>query len=254
MEILALFNGEYGIRHLQNVRDTGPERWKIAEWQAPTVLPPVIDYPEDYLPERFGPAALILSFAEHKGVAELLPDIAEMTGAKGVLVAVDNEAWLPKGLARQLHGWLADMNVACVTPKPLCSLTESDYGVALKKRVPYDNPQIREFARYFGQPDLEITVDEKSKTISAAAVKRDAVCGCARYVAENLVGVHVDEAIEKAGLLHHHFPCLASMQKLYDFNSDTLMHASGHLLQDNIAPQIRPYQDIRYIVPGNRSD
>mgnify|MGYP001820551249 CR=1 FL=1 len=254
MRILAIISGEYGRRHVQNIRENGPNTWMINEWQAPAVLPPVIDYPEDYLPQSFEPAELILSFAEIKGVAELLPDIAEMCGAKGVLVAVDNQAWLPKGLERQLHGWLANIGVGCATPKPLCSLTETEYGVALKRRVPYDNAQIREFARYFGRPDLDITVDEKTKTIATAVVKRDAVCGCTRFVAEKLVGIHVDEAIEKAGLLHHHFPCLASMTKLNDFNHDTLMHASGHLLQDNIAEQTKPYRSEQYIVPGTRSD
>jgi hypothetical protein len=254
MRILAIISGEYGRRHMQNIRENGPESWLIDEWQAPAVLPPVIDYPEDYLPQHFAPADLILSFAEIKGVAELLPDIAAMCGAKGVLVAVDNQAWLPKGLERQLHGWLAEMDVGCATPKPLCSLTETEYGVGLKKYMPYDNAQIREFARYFGRPELTITVDEKTKTIAKAEVKRDAVCGCTRFVAERLTGVHVDEAVEKAGLLHHHFPCLASMVKLDDFNQDTLMHASGHILQDDIAEQIRPYRDFRYIVPGKRSD
>jgi thymidylate synthase len=254
MHILAIVSGEYGKRHVDNIREHGPKGWEIAEWQAPAVLPPVLDYPEDYLPVSFAPADLILSFAELKGVAELLPDIAEMTGARGVLVAVDNEAWLPKGLERQLHGWLDRIDVGCATPKPLCSLTETDYGVALKKRVTYDNPQIAEFARYFGRPELDINVDEKTRTISCATVKRDAVCGCTRFVAEELVGVHVDEAIEKAGMLHHHFPCLASMKKLVDFNHDTLMHASGHVLQDNIKVQIDPYLDKRYVVPGKRSE
>ena len=254
MHILAVITGDYGARHVDNIREHGPEEWQIESWDAPTSLPLIIDYPEDYLPESLPAADLVLALAEHKGVAELLPDIAEMCGAKGVLVAVDNEGWLPKGLERQLHGWLADINVACATPKPLCSLTESVYGVALKQNMPYDSPQIREFARYFGRPDLEISVDEEKKIIAATAVNRDAVCGCTRYVAEKLIGVHVDEAIEKAGLLHHHFPCLASMTKLNAFNHDTLMHASGHLLQDNIAEQIAPYRDIRYIVPGTRSE
>ena len=155
---------------------------------------PVIDYPEDYLPETFPAADLILSFAEHKGVAELLPDIAEMTGAKSVLVAVDNETWLPTGLARQLHGWLKRMNVNCVTPKPLCALTESDYGISRKERVSYDDELIAEFARYFGQPVMDIRVDPETRVISAAEIVRDAVCGCARYVAEGLIGVPVDQA------------------------------------------------------------
>jgi thymidylate synthase len=254
LKILAIISGEYGRRHVENIERHGPESWQVEVWQAPGILPLVIDYPEDYLPEEMPPADLILSFAEHKGVAELLPDIALLTGAKAVLVSVDNEAWLPRGLARQLKGWLSAINVACATPKPLCTLTGTDYKITRRHRESYDSPEIGEFARYFGQPDLEITVDPQTRTIAAAQVRRDAACGCARHVAERLVGLSVDEAEEKAGLLHHHFPCLASMVKLDDYNHDTLMHESGHMLQDNINEQIKPYKDPKYISPGQRSE
>ena len=112
---------------------------------------------------------------------------------------------------------------------------------------------ISEFARYFGQPDIHLTIDEGTATIKQAKVQVDAVCGCARHVAEKLVGVPVDEAEEKAGLFHHHFPCLASMVKLDDYNHDTLMHESGHLLQDNLSKQLKPFKKTKYISPGERS-
>jgi hypothetical protein len=254
MQILAIISGEYGRRHIENVQKHGPPGWQIEIWPAPLILPPVIDYPEDYLPDNLPAADLILSFAEHKGVAELLPDIAQMTGATAVLVAVDNEAWLPRGLARQLHGWLEQMNVACATPKPLCSLTEHDFGLAFRQRMPYDNALISEFARYFGQPNLELSLDPETRTITAAEVKRDAVCGCARFVAQHLVGCSADEAEEKAGLSHHHYPCLASMQKLADFNMDTLMHVSGQVLKDNVGRQVKPFRQVNYLRPGARSE
>jgi hypothetical protein len=44
------------------------------------------------------------------------------------------------------------------------------------------------------------------------------------------------------------------MVKLDDFNHDTLMHVSGHVLQDKIMEQIAPYRTVRYIVPGTRSE
>lgn len=254
MRLLAIVNGEYGRRHVENIQTHKPDDWQIEVWQAPLVLPPVIDYPEDYLPEEIPPADLILSFAEIKGVAELLPDIAQMSGARAVIVSVDNDSWLPRGLGRQLRDWLARMNVACATPKPLCSLTEVDYGVTLKGRIAHDSPEIAEFARYFGRPELKVFVDPELRTIARTDVLRDAVCGCARYVAEGLIGVSVDEAEEKAGLLHHHYPCLASMVKDPDFNHDTLMHNSGHILRDQIGSQLKPFKDTRYISPGKRSD
>lgn len=248
MRILAIITGEYGRRHAGNVRQNGPAEWTLDIWPAPTVLPPFIDYPEDYVPKDLPPADLVLAFQEQRGVAELIPDVCEVTGARAVIAPVDNEAWLPRGLARQLRGWLADDGVACVTPKPLCSLTESDYLLARRKRIPYDNPLIAEFARYFGQPNLEITVDPQSRTITGCQVARDAVCGCARHVAAGLIGMPADDAEFEAGMLHHHFPCLASMGIDPDF-SDTLLHVSGNLLRDNVAEQAKPWKRVQTIRP-----
>lgn len=251
MRILAIISGDYGRRHLDNIRARGPADWEIETWRAPAVLPPVIDYPEEYLPDSFAPADLILSFAELKGVAELLPDIAKMAGAQAVIAAIDNEAWLPRGLARQLRGWLGEMDVAVATPKPLCTLTETHYTIARRKTFEVTHPLIAEFARYFGQPELAITVDPETRQIAEALVTRDAVCGCARYAAEKLVGVSADDAGEKAGLLHHHYPCLASMGKDLDYN-DTLMHVSGNILKDNVNDQVRPYRQVQQITPEGR--
>lgn len=253
MRILAIVSGEYGRRHVANIRAHMPTDWTIESWQAPAVLPPVMDYPEDYLPAEMAPADLILAFGEHPGIAELIPEIAKLTGARAVIAAVDNEAWLPRGLARQLRGWLHEMGVACVTPKPLCALTDHDYGLRRRERVAYDDPLIAAFARHFGQPELRLTIDPDSRTIVAAEVERDAVCGCARYVAERLVGTPVDDAEFQAGMLHHHYPCMAAMGKDPDFG-DTLMHVSGHLMQDTVAEQIKPFKRVQYFVPAERSE
>lgn len=249
MRILIIISGEYGHRHADNVKKHAPPTWELNTWQAPAVLPPIVDYPEDYVPDTLPAADLILSFGENKSIAELIPDVVRVSGAQAVIAAIDNEAWLPRGLARQLRGWLREMNVACVTPKPLCSLTETHYSVGRGRRTAYDHPLIVKFAHYFGQPDLKLTIDPDSRRITAAAVQRDAVCGCARYVAKRLIGLTADEAEEKAGLLHHHFPCLASMGIDTDYD-DTLMHVSGNLLKHNIWTQVKPYKKTSYFKPN----
>ena len=254
MKILAVISGEYGNRHIRNIKKHGPEKWEINTWQTPPVFPPFIDDPDDLLPDELPEADLVLSFAEHKGAAELLPEIARITKTQAVLVAVDDESWLPRGLERQLREWLDDMGVACVTPKPLCSLTESTYGVTRHDIASYDNGLIREFAAYFGQPELKLEIAPDSRLITSAEVLRDAVCGCARYVAEGLIGLSVNEAEEKAGLLHHHFPCLASMVKLPHFNHDTLMHVSGQVLKNNVGAQTKPYKEVKSFKPGKYSE
>jgi hypothetical protein len=252
MRILAIITGEYGQRHVDNLRAHGPDHWQIEVWKAPSAYPLIIDYPEDFLPDDLPPADLVLAFGEHKGVAELVPEVVKAMGARAVIAPVDREEWLPRGLARQLREWLADMGVVCVTPKPLCSLTETHYNVR-RHRVEYDDPLIAEFARYFGKPEFRITVDPDTRTITDVKVVRDAVCGCGRYVAERLVGVSADEAEFKAGMLHHHYPCLAGMVKDIDFN-DTLMHVSGHILKEMVAEQVNPYKQEIYIVPGKLSE
>jgi len=253
MNILAIVNGEYGRRHVRNISAHMPGQWKLDVWEAPTVLPPVVDYPEDHLPDSFDPTDLILALAEHRGVGELLPDIARMSGASAVIAAVDREEWLPRGLARQLRGWLADAGVVCVTPKPLCSLTKTDYGIQRREQMKYENSLISEFAHYFGRPRLELKMNPDTRIIETAEVVRDAFCGCARFVAEGLVGVIADDAVQKAGLLHHHYPCLASMGIDSDFG-DTLMHVSGNILKDEVAEQVRPYVTVTYISPSQRSE
>lgn len=251
MRILAIISGEYGRRHVENVRASGILDWQVEVWQAPAVLPPVLDYPEDYVPEVLPAADLILALGERSGIAELVPEVAKRSGARAVIAPVDREEWLPRGLARQLRGWLADLGVACVTPKPFCSLTETHYNVR-RHRVAYDDALIAEFARWFGQPVFRLEVDEGTGMIRSAQVVRDACCGCARSVARGLVGVSADEAEVTAGLLHHHYPCLASMGIDPDF-ADTLMHVSGNILKDQVAEEVRPYRHVATIVPGKLS-
>lgn len=253
MKLLAIINGDYGKRHIDNIIKHKPVDWIVETWDAPKAFPIVIDYPEDYLPAKLPQSDLILSFAEHKGAAELLPDIAILSGAKSVIASIDNEAWLPRGLARQLRGWLKKINVSCVTPKPLCSLTENEYGVSRSRRINYTDTYISSFARYFGQPSLKLSINKKTMTISKAEIIRDAVCGCARFVADGLTNISVDEAEEKAGLLHHHFPCLASMGIDSDFN-DTLLHISGNVIKKDVYTQVKKYKKTDYIRPSSFSD
>ncbi len=103
MRILALINSDYGVRHLANITQYTHPDWTINQWRAPVFFPLVIDYPEEFLPKELPAADLILSFAEHKSVAELIPDIAKMTGAKAVIAAIDNQ---PVQLAGQIQAIL----------------------------------------------------------------------------------------------------------------------------------------------------
>ena len=240
MRILAIISGEYGQRHVHNIRHHRPSRWKVEVWQPPTELPLIIDDPGDYVPHTLPPTDLLLSFGEHRGIAELLPEVVRVTAPRAVVAPVDNEAWLPCDMACQLRGWLQDMGIVCVTPKPLCSLTGRYYNVGRDHFIEYDDPLIAEFARYFGQPKLRLSVDPRTQQIIAATVLRDTVCGCARYVAQGLVDVSTEEAVQVAGLLHHYYPCLAGMDLDADYGN-TLKRVSANFIKDNVGEQVKPF-------------
>lgn len=214
MRLLIAIQGDYGQRMVDNIKEHAPMDWEVNSYTFPPTLPVVIDDPDEFLPQELPPADLLISLGEHPGVAQLIPDMVERTGAKAVIAPADNRAWLPAGLARQVKNKLATMGVEMVYPVPFCSLTEKHSS----------NPYILEFVRYFGRP--EVTIQLSGDRIKEVTIIREAPCGNTRFVANGLVGVWVGDAVEQAGLLHHQHPCLATMGIDPEFN-DTLMHRAG---------------------------
>jgi len=188
------------------------------------------------------PAAdLVLYLGESANVAQFLPSVVERAGARAVIAPVDNAAWLPEGMVRQLRVWLRELGVTAVFPKPFCSLTERSYNVR-QRQVAFEDPWIGEFARHFGQPVLQIECEGSGirdqgsgirERISRGEVKRDAPCGCARAVAHQLAGVDVDEAVAQAGLYHADYPCLATMGVDPGLGR-SLVQASGDLMRQAV--------------------
>lgn len=251
LRVLAAVQGLWGERIADNVATHAPPGWRVDVWNAPRVIPPVVDDASEYLPPRLPSADLILALGEVAGLAQLIPDLARMTGARAAIAPIDRNESLPEGLAAQLDQWMQAIHVPIVFPKPFCSLTELSYN-----RTPlvkgYDDPIIREFAAHFGRPRFQVKVE--AGRIAEVLVLRDSACGCARHVADGLRDTPVDDAVEKAGLLHHHFPCLASMNKDPDYR-DTLMHVSGDFVRDAVKEEIRLHlTPVPYLRPSGRVD
>jgi hypothetical protein len=232
--ILAVTQGLWGRRIAANVQDHAPAGWAVSTWSAPSRLPQVIDDPDEFVPDDLPQADLLLALGEVPGFGQLLPELVRRSGARSVIVAIDHTSAVPAGLEAQIRRWLEELGAAVVFPKPLCTLTETSTG-AHRRVTAFDDPLIRRFASVFGRPSLRLTV--QGGRVAKAEVARDSACGCARHIAENLPGTPVDEAIEKAGMLHHHFPCLASMTQDPDYG-DTLMHVSGHQVRDAVRDEL----------------
>jgi hypothetical protein len=214
-------------------------------------LPAVVDDPEAYLPLNVPAADLMLALVERPSSAQLIPDLARRADVQAVVAPVDHVAWLPEGLIQQIHERLKRMGIAAVFPRPFCSLTEDGYNLR-HQRVAYTDSWIGEFARHFGRPVFRMRCEDGE--VKEVNVERDTACGCARFVAEQLTGVAVKEAVFQAGIFHHHYPCLAGMT--LDRNlGDTLLHLSGQLMRQAVEAEVAPLLPrAAYLVPEGRSE
>jgi hypothetical protein len=226
MKILAIVQGNYGRRMAEAWQGHGPATWEIETLEITPSLPTMMEDPAEFLPHDIPKADLVISLGENSGVAELLPDIVKAAGARAVIAPVDNRAWLPPGLAKQLERVFQKMGVAIIFPVTFCALKADDAH----------HPLIQEFARVFGDPEVEIVVE--NDRVKEARVIRSAPCGSTYFVAASLQGTKVADAEEKSGLLHHNYPCLATMNVDWQFH-DTLMHRAGYFTKQAVSRALK---------------
>lgn len=224
MRVLAIIQGEFGSRKVRNIREHAPGDWGVEALVLQESLPLVLDDPEEYLPAVMEEAELVLALGESPSAMQLVPEVVRKAGAKAVIVPIDDRAWLPPGLERQLKKELAALGVGHAFPAPFCALRGSR------------NEVIKNFARYFGTPRLETQAEDG--VIRKVKVVRDAPCGNTRYAAEKLVGRRVEAAPMLAQQYHHQYPCLASSIK--DKNAhDNMMNRAGRILEKEIRRSLR---------------
>lgn len=224
--------GEWGKRIARQLASSAPTCWALRWWSAPPVLPPILDEPEEFLPRELPEADLLLVLTESPGLTDLAPDLASMCGAQAAIVAVDRRSCAQPGLRRQVQLRLEALGVACAFAMPFCSLAPS----------PTQDPTIRAFAERYGRPELSCRV--RDGRIVGCTVVRQAPCGNTQYVAEQLVGVAVADAEERAGLLHHYYPCWGGMEADPVTGEHALLHIAATLAQRAVARTLRTYRSV----------
>lgn len=232
MQLLILVQGNYGQRIADHIDDNRPEGWQVDIWLVPHISESIVDDPGIYLPQNLPQADLVLHLAETSQAAQLLPAVVEKSGARGVIASIDSSAWIPLGLRNQLRRELGKKDVVIVYPEPLCSIDEETVGFYETNKQPYTSAVISEFARHFGRPKVDLTLDENGQ-IAAARILRGSPCGSSQYTARRIIGLEAKKAVPSAGLMCLHYPCLASMQfEQTDNGVDTIMHTSGRVFNE----------------------
>ncbi len=187
-----------------------------------TDLPDFIEEPLEYIPDNLPLSDLIIAIDLHPDLLMAVPDIAEMTGAKAVIIPVDDSRLVPAGLAEQVKKKLESQGVECECPKPFCSLEITG------------KPLIDEFVRLgFGRPLLKIETDPVNEIFTHVQVLRDAPCGATWFVAKKLKWTDLKDYKEIISSAHHAYPCTASMEKDAQIG-DTILHKAGYIIRKSV--------------------
>ncbi len=238
MDILVLYQGTYGQRIADHVKLRAPDAWQIKTLILPDALPVIVDEPEEFLPDDFPAADLLLFLAETSQAAQLMPGAVRLSGACAVVAPIDNNAWIPSGLRLQLSRELSSSSAVAVFPEPFCTLTEE----MIDEQADLTSKQVkvlRNFLSYFGRPRIGITLND-DETIAEVLIERGAACGSSQYAAERLRGMPASEAVPQGGLICLHYPCLASMKPTRPKDGvENLMHLSGIIFNEELTKALQ---------------
>ena len=226
MQIVVIYTNDYGKRFAEQLKKTGPAPWQIVSYLFDTArLPVVIDEPDECLPPDLPQGDLLLYVGQERKLAELISDMARACQVKEVLAPVDDRSCLPSGLANQIKRRLSKMGISVAFPAPFCSLTEEHS----------ESPLLRDFAQHFGKPRLTLSISKD--LIKEVVVRRGAPCGNTHYVAERLVGLKVEEVVEKTANFFHNHPCMGSMTMDREIG-DTFLHIAGHMIMNAVKDEL----------------
>lgn len=194
--------------------------------ELPTGLPEFIEESREFLPE-IDACDLIVAMGIHPDLLAALPVLVDSSGAKAVIVPVEEPGWAPPGLQKQLREKLESMGVECEFPKPFCALAKTG------------KPVIDEFVEMgFGRPELTIRLNDDGQTFIHVDVLREAPCGCTWFVAKKLKWSDVADYKETVSETHHAYPCTGSMERDTELG-DTILHKAGYIIRDAVEQGMR---------------
>ncbi|MCL7412308.1 MAG: DUF166 domain-containing protein [ANME-2 cluster archaeon] len=245
MRISILYTGEFGAKVAGNLVNPGTFCTSCGDLcdkcrgvrasfgdmvygihELPTGLPEFIEEPGVFLPE-IGTCDLIIAMGIHPDLLAALPVMVDSSGAKAVIVPVEEPGWAPLGLQKQLREKLESKGVECEFPKPFCALAKTG------------KPVIDEFVEMgFGRPELTIRLSDDGQTFTHVDVLRDAPCGCTWFVAKKLKWSDVEGYKETVSEAHHAYPCTGSMERDTELG-DTILHEAGYIIRDAVEQGMR---------------
>ncbi|MFQ5981589.1 MAG: DUF166 domain-containing protein [Candidatus Heimdallarchaeota archaeon] len=216
----------------------------VAFEEVPANLPSFIEEPEELLPNNPPKADIIVAIGIHADLLAALPELATRSGAKAVIVPIENPQWCNPGLQRQTEEDLQSRGLEFAFPRPFCALEPSPETSTI-------NQFMEEF--FIGRPLMQAGVDGEG-IVRQMSVERSAPCGCTHYVAQMMrwcpvADRELEDQVSKA---HHAYPCTGAM--INDpVLGDTPLHIGGYIAREEVknavARNLLPFDEIGLTAP-----
>jgi hypothetical protein len=222
------------LKHLRNSRDLctgcGEEcahcrDWRVSDFSGdlagvirfPSILPELLDDPEEYLPSELPPHDVLVAIEIHEELLIELPRLSAQAGGKAMIVPQEAPHWVSRWAAGKLREACRRAGLEIVLPKPFCNLATGS------------GPTLDAFIEHFrlGRPVVEIeTVDGQALKITA---RISAPCGNSHFIAHSLQGFPLNENLQfEVCRFWHSYPCTASMKQDSELG-DTILHKGGQI-------------------------
>jgi len=184
-------------------------------------IPSVLDDPESYLPKNPPQVDIILPIGIHLDMLAVMPKLVKMTGARGVIVPIEDVGWCPQKMHQSLKKELDEMGVESAFPKPFCALEENG------------SPVIDSFVREFkiGRPQLAAKICDG--VICEVKVVRSAPCGSTWFTAHEINKLKIDSLDKVVWKSHRGYPCTAGMH-IDPETGEPFLNLSGQIILDAV--------------------
>ena len=232
MRVGVVTRGKYGERLIETIRKRTD--FEVVFVDLPQTLPDFIEDPEEFLDDlgldpEFFTSDLIITYSLHP---DITPEIAIRAGKGGAQAVI-----VPGGMGRagsvpelqkiaDRYGIYIEVDEICCTLDK-CGIEAVDV-----------------FAEKLGRPEMKVKVEDGR--IAEVDVVRGSPCGSTWHVAEDVVGVKLEDAPPRAGLLCQMYPCRAvrggegGIHTSGDLHKYAMERALGLQARLKIADQSKP--------------
>ncbi|EHP89081.1 protein of unknown function DUF166 [Methanotorris formicicus Mc-S-70] len=155
-----------------------------------------IELPKEIV-EKFKEADILITYTTHP---DNTYEVCRRCREENPNIAIIVAAWRGNGQKKELQKFDA------ICPHIMCEIDEDNLNIE-------KYPKLKEFLKEFGKPKVKVYVE--GGKVRDVEVLRTSICGSTIFMAENMVGMDVDDIGRKGSMLIQRYPCVAGKIHLF---------------------------------------